>query len=69
MRLCRSSVQLPCPTSRSCAGTTPVSACVAGHCRGQRLPVRRSLMAVPVCRQPAPPTTHVRCLSTSCRSF
>jgi hypothetical protein len=34
---------------------------------GQRLSVRRSLMAFQVCRQPPPPTTHARRLSTSCR--
>jgi hypothetical protein len=67
MRLCRSSVQLPRLASSPCDGPAAVSACVARHCRGQRLSVRRSLMVVPACRQPGPLTTHARCLSTSCR--
>jgi hypothetical protein len=50
----------------------PVSTCRARpharHCSGQRLSVHRSLMGVQARRQPAPPTAHVRCLSSSCRS-
>ena len=67
MRLCRSSVQLSCPASRPCHGAAPVSTSLTRHCRCQRLPVPRSLMIVQEYRQPRPPTTHVRCLSTSCR--
>ena len=67
MQLCRSSVQLPCPASSLCDGTTPVSTSLARHCQGQRLSVRRSLKTVHGCRQPTHPTTHVHCLSTSCR--
>jgi hypothetical protein len=40
---------------------------VLGTTRGHRLSVRRSLMVVQACRQHAPPTTHARCLSSSCR--
>ena len=67
MRLCRSSVQLPCLASSPCHGAAPVSTSRARHCRGQRLSVRRSLMGDQAWRQPAPPTTHERCLSTSYR--
>ena len=67
MRLCRSSVQLSCPASSPCDGGAAVSTCVARHCSGQRLFARRSFMVVQACRQQARPTTHVRCLSTSCR--
>jgi hypothetical protein len=68
MRLCWSCVQLSRPTSPSCAGAATVSTSLARHCRGQRLSVRQSLMVVQACRQLAPPTTHVRCSSTSYRS-
>ena len=54
IRLCRSSVQLPSPASGQCDGTATVSTSRARHCRGQRVSVSRSLMAVPACRQPAP---------------
>ena len=67
MQLYRSSVQLSCPASSPCDGTTPVSTSRARHCRGQSESVRRSLIVVQEYRQPAPPSTHVRCLTTSCR--
>ena len=67
MRLCRFNVQLPRPALRPCDGPVAVSASRTRHCRGQRLPVRRSLMVVQACRQLAPPTAHARGLSTSCR--
>ena len=67
--LCQSSVQLPRPASSKRDGTTPVSTCLARHCRGQRLSVRRTLMGVQAYRQPAPTTSHVRCMSTSCHPF
>ena len=67
VRLCPSSVQLPRPASGQCDAAAPASTCLARHCSGQRLSVRRSLIAVQPYRQPAPPTTHVCCLSTSCR--
>jgi hypothetical protein len=67
MRLCRSSVQMPRPASGQCDDPELVSTCVARHCRGQRLSARWSLMVAQACRHPAPPTTHVRCLSTNCR--
>ena len=60
-------VLLPRPASRPCDGTARVSASLSRHCRGQRLSVRRSLMVVQPWRQLAPPTTHARCLSRSCR--
>ena len=66
MRLSRSSVQLPCLASGPCDGTALPSTSLARHCRGQRLSVRRSSMVAQACRQQARPTTHVRCLSTSC---
>ena len=68
MRLRRSSVQLSYPASSPCDGAVPVSTSRARHCRGQRLSVRQSLMVVQACRQLAPPTAHVRCLSTSYRN-
>ena len=67
MQLCRSSVQLQRPASGQCDGAARVSSSLARHCRGQRLSARRSLMDVQEYRQHTPPTTHVRCLSTSCR--
>ena len=67
IRLCRSSVQLSHPALCPCHCAPLVSTSPARHCRGQRLSVRRSLMVVQPWRQLAPPTTHVRCLSTSCR--
>ena len=67
MRLCQSSVQLPCPASCPCDGVALVSTTVTRHYHGHRLPVRRSLMVVQACRQLAPPTAHARGLSTSCR--
>ena len=67
MRLRRSSVQLPCPASGQCDGAATVSTSRTRHCRDHRLSVRRSLMGVQTRRQPAPPTTHAGCLSTSCR--
>jgi hypothetical protein len=67
MRLCRSNVQLPCPGSGGCDGATPVSTSLSRHCHGQHMSVRRSFVVVQACRQHTLPTTHVRCLSTSCR--
>ena len=67
MRLCRSGVQLLRPAPGQCDGVAPVSTSRACHCHGQRLSVSRSLMAVQASRQPAPPTTHAPCSSTSCR--
>ena len=67
MRLWQSSVQLPRQASGQCDGAAPVSTSPARHCSGQRLSVRRSVVVDQACRQPAPPTTHVRYLSTSCR--
>ena len=67
MRLCRACLQPPRPTSRQSDGTAPISTSCARHCRGQRLSVNRPLIVAQACRQPAPPTAHVRCLSTSCR--
>ena len=55
MRLCRSSVQLPRPTSGTCDGAAPVSTYVARHCRGQCVSVCRSLMGAQARRQTAPP--------------
>jgi hypothetical protein len=67
MWLCQSSVQLPRPASSQCDGPATVSSSLARHCNGQRLSVHRSLMVAQACRQPPPPTTHARRLSTSCR--
>ena len=55
MRLCRSSVQLPCQASAQCDAAALVSTSLSRHSHGQRLSVRRSLMGVQVCRQPTPP--------------
>ena len=54
MRLCRSSVQLPCPAPGQCYGIAPVSTSLARHHSGQRLSVRRPLMVAQACRQHAP---------------
>jgi hypothetical protein len=60
------SVQLR-PASCQCDGSARVSTTRTCHCSGQRLSVRRLSMAVQACRQSAPSSTHVRCLSTRCR--
>ena len=67
MRVCQSSVQLPCPASRPCDGAAHVSTSRACCCHDPRLSVCRSYMVVRAYHQHTPPTTHVRCLWTSCR--
>ena len=67
MRLWQSSVQQQGPASCPCDGTAPVSTSLDRHCCGQRPSVCRSFMVVQACRQPTPPPTHARRLSTSCR--